>query len=97
MLAGFLELGITGATVLESRGMARVISQELPIFAGLSTLSSRSRSANRTVFCVADPDKVEAAIAMIRETCGDLEEAGAGILFTLPVSRVVGLAAELEE
>lgn len=96
VLAGFVELGITGATVLESRGMGRVISQELPIFAGLSTLSERSRAANRTVFCVADPAKVDAAITMIRETCGGLEEAGAGILFTLPVSRVVGLASELE-
>lgn len=97
VLAGFVELGITGATVLESKGMGRVISQELPIFAGLSALSAQSRTANRTIFCVADERKVTAAIAMIEETCGDLRTAGVGILFTLPVSRVIGLAAELED
>jgi hypothetical protein len=28
--------------------------------------------------------------------CGDLDSPGAGIVFVVPVSRVVGLAAELE-
>ena len=97
VLAGFVELGITGATLLESKGMGRVLSQELPIFAGLQSLNARSRTANRTLFCVADDAKVEAAIRLIEETCGDLGEKGVGIVFTLPVSRVVGLAPELEE
>ena len=96
VLAGFVELGITGATVLESKGMGRVISQELPIFAGLQALNARSRTANRTIFCVADDAKIAAAITMIEETCGNLQEAGVGILFTLPVTRVVGLSGELE-
>lgn len=97
VLAGFVELGITGATLLESKGMGRVLTQELPIFAGLQSLNARSRTANRTIFCVADDAKVAAAIRLIEETCGDLGGTGAGIVFTLPVSRVVGLAPELEE
>jgi nitrogen regulatory protein PII len=96
VLAGFVELGITGATVLESKGMGRVLAQEVPIFAGLRTLNTRSRTANRTIFCVADDAKVREAIRMIEETCGDMGEAGMGIVFTLPVSHVVGLAPELE-
>lgn len=96
VLAGFVELGITGATLVDSKGMGRVLSQEVPIFAGLRTLNTRTRSANRTIFCVADDEKIEAAVRMIEETCGDLGSAGAGILFTLPVTRVVGLAPELE-
>ena len=39
---------------------------------------------------------LEAAIRVIEETCGDLGAAGVGIVFTLPVSRVIGLAPELE-
>ena len=96
VLAGFVELGITGATVIESKGMGRVLSQDVPIFAGLRTLNTRSRSANRTLFCVADDEKIDAAVRLIEETCGDLGSAGMGILFTLPVTRVVGLAPELE-
>ena len=49
ILSGFLELGITGATVIDSEGMGRVLSHDIPIFAGLQTLMSRSRPENRTV------------------------------------------------
>ena len=97
VLAGFVELGITGATLLETKGMGRVLSQDLPIFAGLQSLNARSRTANRTLFCVMDDAKVDEAIRLIEETCGDLGTAGAGIAFTVPVSRVVGLASELAE
>lgn len=96
VLAGFVELGITGATVLESKGMGRVLTQEVPLFAGLQTLNARSRTANRTIICVADDAKVDEAIRMIEETCGDFQEPGMGIVFTVPVGRVVGLASELE-
>ena len=96
ILAGFVELGITGATVVESKGMGRLLSREVPIFAGLQSLSARSRAANRTLFCVADDGKVEAAIELIQEICGSLAAPGVGILFTVPVGRVVGLSPELE-
>ena len=97
ILAGFIELGITGATVVESKGMGRVLSREVPIFAGLRTLAAASRPANRTIFCLADDAKIDAAIALIQEVCGNLDAPGAGILFTVPVGRVVGLAPELSE
>lgn len=96
VLEGFVELGITGATVVESKGMGRVLSRDVPIFAGVRALSERSRPANRTVFCVVDDAKVDAAIAMIQEACGSMDDAGAGIVFTVPVARVVGLAPELD-
>lgn len=96
VLAGFVELGITGATVVDSKGMGRVLSREVPIFAGVRTLMERSRPANRTLFCVVDDDKVEDAIAMIQEACGSMAEPGVGIIFALPVARVVGLSPELD-
>jgi nitrogen regulatory protein P-II 1 len=96
LLAGFVELGITGATVLESRGMGRLLRQELPLFAGLASLGETTRAHNHTILCVLDDAKADAAIAMIQTVCGDLGAPGAGIVFTVPVGRVVGLAPELE-
>jgi nitrogen regulatory protein P-II 1 len=96
VLAGFVELGITGATIVESKGMGRVLSHDVPIFAGVRSLNARSRAVNRTLFCVVEEAKVEQAIAMIQETCGDLNRPGVGIVFTVPVSRVIGLAGELD-
>lgn len=96
VLAGFVELGITGATIIGSEGMGRVLSHDVPIFAGLRSLTARSRPNNQTIFSVVQDDKVDAAIALMQEVCGDLNSPGAGIVFVVPVSRVVGLAPELE-
>ena len=96
ILAGFVELGITGATVVPSKGMGRVLSSDVPIFAGLRSLSDRSRPGNQMLFCVTDEAKVDEAIQLIQEVCGDLANPGSGIVFTLPVGRVVGLKPELE-
>src|SRR5215207_2905214 len=96
VLAAFLEVGITGATVVESKGMGRVLSRGVPIFAGVQSLSERSRAGNRTLFCVVDDAKVDSAIALIQDICGTLDAPGAGIVVTVPVTRVVGLSGELE-
>src|SRR5215212_3123700 len=94
VLAGFVELGITGATVIRSEGMGHVLSQDVPIFAGVRSLTTRSRPNNLTVLSAVDDGKVDAAIAMIQEVCGSLDAPGAGIVFTIPIGRVVGLKAE---
>ena len=62
ILAGFVELGITGATIVNTEGMGHVLSHEVPIFAGLRSLTARSRPSNQTVFSVIEDDKVDAAI-----------------------------------
>jgi nitrogen regulatory protein PII len=96
VLAGVVELGITGATLLESRGMGRVLRSELPLFAGIESLEQTTRAHNRTILCVLDDAKADAAIRMIQDVCGDVASPGAGIAVTVPISRVVGLSPELE-
>ena len=97
ILAGFVELGVRGATVVDSEGMGHVLTAEVPIFAGIRSLTARSRPSNQMLFSVIDDDKSDAAIAMIQEVCGSLDSPGAGIVFTVPVTKVVGLAAELSD
>ena len=43
ILAGFLELGVTGATVIRSEGMGRVLSQDVPVLANLQTFHAPDR------------------------------------------------------
>jgi nitrogen regulatory protein P-II 1 len=96
ILSGLVELGVTGATIINSEGMGRVVSHDIPIFAGLGGLASRSRPQNQTIFSVIREDeKVDGVIALLREICGDLHDPATGIVFTIPVNRVVGLAPEL--
>lgn len=97
ILSGFIEIGITGATVLNSEGMGNLISQDIPIFAGLKTLLSHSRPQNRMIVSVLPEETVERALALLQEVAGDLDAPATGIAFTLPVERVVGLAPALGE
>ncbi len=94
ILVGFVELGVRGATVINSEGMGRVLSHDIPIFAGLQTLIDRSRPDNRTIFSVVSDDLIDPMISLLQELCGDLENPATGIVFTLPLDRVVGLATE---
>jgi len=96
ILSGMVELGVTGATIISSEGMGRVLSHDIPIFAGLEALASRSRPQNQTIFSVIrEEEKVEGVLKLLQEICGDLESPATGIAFTIPVARVVGLAPEL--
>ncbi len=95
ILSGFLELGITGATVLSSEGMGSVLSHDVPIFAGLQTLISGSRPQNRLVLSVVPEDKVRPAVELLQDVSGGLDTPATGIAFTLPVDAVFGIAPEL--
>ena len=95
ILSGYLELGITGATVLASEGMGRLLTHDIPIFAGLQTLIGGVRPQNRTVFSVIEDDLLDAAMALLQDVCGSLSSPATGIAFAVPVTRVVGLAPEL--
>lgn len=98
ILSGFVELGVTGATILNSEGMGRVLSHDIPIFAGLTALAARSRAQNHTIFSVIrEPEKVDSVIRLLQEICGNLEDPATGIVVTIPATRVVGLAPELGE
>jgi len=96
IMAGFVEIGITGATIVDSVGMGHILARDIPIFAGFQSLLSGNRPYNKTVLSVVDDDKVPRAIELIEEICGGFEEAGSGIAFTIPLDRVHGLRPELK-
>ena len=95
ILMGFLELGIRGATVIDGRGMGQIISADIPIFAGFKALFPVGGGSTYVVLSVMDDELVTRAVQLIDEVTGGLDQPGAGFLFTLPVSRVHGLAPEI--
>jgi nitrogen regulatory protein P-II 1 len=90
VLEGFLENEITGATVLDSRGMANFLTEEIPIFTGLKSLFPGGGSRNHMVFSVMDEEQAERIIPVLDEICGHFTTPGTGFIFTVPVTRVVG-------
>ncbi len=90
ILTGFVDIGIQGATVVDSRGMGQILTANVPIFAGLKDLMPGGNIGNYTILSVVQPGQVEKAVELIREIC-DLGEEGVGFAFTVPVNRVFGL------
>jgi nitrogen regulatory protein P-II 1 len=87
ILTGLLDIGVSGATVVDTMGMLQVISQDIPIFAGFRSMTTGGRSHNKTVFSVIREEEIlKEAIAFIEETCLQFEETTIGILATTPVT-----------
>jgi nitrogen regulatory protein P-II 1 len=95
VLEGFIEIGITGATVIDSVGMGHILSEEVPIFLGLRFMFAGTKPHNKMVFSTIKDEKEEPAIDLLKKILGDLNEPGTGIVFTIPLDRVEGLKPEL--
>lgn len=88
--------GVGGITILESTGMGRVkkvsIRDDIPLMPSLSRLLQTREERHRTLFTVVETEEMVDQIISTTETIlGDMEEPHNGVMFVLPVSRVVGL------
>ncbi len=59
ILAAFLEIGVRGATVIDSVGMGHIISQHIPIFAGLRDAFAGSSPNNKIILAVVEERMVK--------------------------------------
>lgn len=92
VLKTFLDCGVKGATVLQSTGMGRVLSDEVPIFASLRHLVEDGRHHNQTIFAVVKEDgTVDRLIGALEKILGGFDRPGTGIIFAFPISRAVGI------
>ena len=87
--------GAPGITILESTGLARMrsgIRDDLPLMPSIASLLKGREEHHRTLFTVVEGEaRVERIIEATQAITGSLDEAHTGILFVLPVARVVGL------
>jgi len=95
VLEGFLEAGVTGATIIDTVGMGHILCDEVPIFAGLRFMFAGAKPHNKTVISVIKDEAEEEVLHLLENILGDLYEPGTGIVFTIPLDRVVGLKPEI--
>jgi nitrogen regulatory protein PII len=94
ILTAFVEAEVSGATIIDSVGMGRVLAYDVPIFAGLRKTLEGHRSApyNKTIFTVIpDEAKLQKTIDLIDKIL-ELDVPGTGLLFVVPLTIVKGLA-----
>ena len=95
LLLAFLELDVTGSTVIEGRGMGQMVG-EVPIFAGLRGHFPGSAVDSQVVLTVIEDTQVTACMNAIEATVGPLDEPGTGIAFSVPLGSVIGLASKIK-
>jgi len=87
--------GVTGVTILESTGLNRLrkgIRDDFPLLPSLRSMLVGRETHHRTLFSVVKDDEVlERAIEATQRVVGDLSQPYTGLLFVVPVSRVLGL------
>ena len=96
LLSAFLEIGVSGATVLNSMGMGRIISENIPIFAGLQDAFAGSSPVNKTILAVVEEEMVDKMADAVQDICGSFDEPGCGIMISLPGEKVFGFRPGLE-
>jgi len=96
LLEAYIEIGISGSTIIDSIGMGHILASDVPIFAGLRFMFAGSRPYNKTIISVIKEDKIELVKEAVENTLGPLSENGNGILFFIPIREVVGLKSEIK-
>jgi nitrogen regulatory protein P-II 1 len=96
VLEAWREVGVNGATILESTGMGRLIGSglrdDLPLIPSLSSFLEMREEPHRTVFSVVkEQSTVDQMVTAAQTIIGDLNKPHTGILFVLPVLQVYGL------
>ena len=88
--------GARGITILESTGIARLkesgIIDNLPLMPSLRDVLRGKETHHRTIFSVvSSEEEVDALVDASQRVVGDLDQGHTGLLFAVPVMRVLGL------
>ncbi len=86
VITALLDAGVSGATVLESRGLSAVLRSELPIFTGLAALLPAD-TGGRVVISICTQRDVDTLLRHLEHLPVDARPVGA----VLPVQGVIGL------
>ncbi len=91
LLSLFLEIGLTGATVVDSVGMGHIISESIPIFAGLRKAFAGSSPNKKVIFAVTNEKVIQDMAKVIDGLGQDEEDQKPGFMISLSVESIFGL------
>jgi hypothetical protein len=95
ILDAWEEAGIPGVTILESTGLGHLrnaMRDDLPLLPSLRDLLASRELHHRTFFTVIEDEAtLERVIAATERIVGDFTRHHTGLLFVVPVIRVLGL------
>ena len=90
LLEGLIEVGVTGATVVDSVGMGHII-EDIPLFAGLRQMFRSAKPRNNMIFSVIRDAQVDETLAILEKILGCAHDRGKGFAFVLPIDKAIGI------
>ena len=94
ILTGFVELGIGGGTVITARGMAEIISAQVPLFAGFRDVF-QAGGTSRIILAAMPSKTIPHAQRLIEDLLHTESGNGPGVCFAVPISSEVGLRRQI--
>jgi nitrogen regulatory protein P-II 1 len=95
VLESYVEAGVQGATILDSEGMGRFLTYEVPLFAEFRQFMKGNKPYNKTIISVIREESVIPRLEhLLDRAVGGFGTPGTGIFFTVPVDHAVGLVDE---
>lgn len=96
VLAELAQNDIHGATVLEGKGMAKLLSgshdeDELPFLGAVRAFLQPEHEMHEILLIALPDEKVPVAISAIENVVGDLAQKNTGVAFTVPLDFTKGL------
>lgn len=92
LVTGILDAGITGATILESKGLGALLRQDMPIFSGLAALLP-PHTGSRVVISVTTRPSID----RLRDYIDEMPAEHRPIMIILPVDDVYGLGGPSDD
>lgn len=97
IITGWLDMGITGATVFDSTDLLQLISRHIPIFAGFRSMTAGGGHHNKTLFtAIETPALLTSAVTHLQETCRRTGKASQGVYFVLPLAAFGRLGVDMD-
>lgn len=91
VLAKLIDLGVGGATVIDSTGIGRSKVEDIFLYEGFKDVLRGAEKDHFTVLCVVKSQKVTGISKELTKLYGEFKEKGIGFFFTVPVDKAWGI------
>ena len=94
LLEEFARIGVKGATIMSSTGMAHSLydSDDHHAFASLRNYLDPKRKESKTIMMVIEESDQEKILNCIEKIVGNIDNPDTGIVFTVPVDLIRGIS-----
>ena len=91
VMSAMVEVGITNASIIDSTSMSKKLAYEMPLFAGLSYMSSGRSKRSQVILChISNKETAVKLEKIFKENDIDLNKPGVGFMQLIKIDSIIG-------